>query len=111
MGLSPSVSTAASVATLAPTKEPDSTITTGIPRGRSSDAITRTSAAARSGFVAVRLEARSPSVVVIGVYSWPTMPVRLGSASGGGMRPRADFCASSTSLAACMVRAAISISA
>ncbi len=80
-GRKPSASAAARAAMLPPTNEPERTITTGVPRARSSVAMIRTSAAAKSGLVVVRFEGRSPRVVVISVYSGPIMPVRLGSAS------------------------------
>ena len=48
-----------------------------------------TSAAAKSGEVAVRLLLSVPAVVVMGVYSWPIMPVRLGSTLAPGQMPSA----------------------
>ncbi len=110
-GRRPSASAAVMAAILPPTNEPETMITTGMPRGRSRVTTTLTNAAAKSGLVVVRLAARSPRVVVIAVYSDPIIPVRLGSISLPCISPCICRSATSTRLDASIARAALSISA
>src|SRR4029077_10787194 len=99
----------ASTAMSAPRNDPDSITITVSHLPMPMAAMRLVSAAAESGAVGVRLLASVAALVVMAVYSWPTMPVMFGSILAPGQMPIACLVGNKIACAACTVCAACSI--